>query len=222
MSDYYRHIFNPVLLFGAIGTIAVFSLIFRENKLYRLFEHIFIGLAMGYSLAITWTQVLRPKWWDPMTHDGIWIWALVIPIGLMFYGIYTKKYSWMARMIFGFYFGMSAGTVFQGFASEYIPQVTSSFKPLIWAGPATRAAERGVINNWIFLVILISVLTYFFFAFEQKNIAVKKTAGFGRAMLMVAMGGMFGATIMTREALLIDRVRFLLIDWLQIGVHHIH
>jgi hypothetical protein len=39
---------------------------------------------------------------------------------------------------------------------------------------------------------------------------------------MVAMGGMFGATIMTREALLIDRVRFILIDWLQLNVHLFH
>ena len=66
----------PKLLLAAIGTVAIFSLVFRENKLYRLFEHLFLGLATGYSLATTWTQVLRGKWWDPMIGQGYWIWIM--------------------------------------------------------------------------------------------------------------------------------------------------
>ena len=214
MNGYIHHLIQPGLLLGAVGTLAIFSLVFRENKLYRLFEHIFLGLATGYGLAITWTQILRPKWWDPMVGGGHWIWILVVPLGLMFYGVYTKRFSWMARMIFGFYFGQAAGTIFQAFSSTYVPQIRASFKPLIAHAP--QVTIWAAINNWIFVIILICVLTYFFFAFEQNSRVVKGAATAGRVMLMVAFGAIFGSTIMIREALLIDRVRFLLVDWLQL------
>lgn len=221
MNSYLHHLLAPSLLLGAVGTVAIFSLVFRENKLYRLFEHLFLGLATGYSLATTWTQVLRSKWWDPMVIHGEWIWILVLPMGLMFYGVYTKKYAWMARLIFGFYFGTTAGTVFQQFSGEYVPQVAASFKPLAAAGPMHAALFVTLLNNWIFLIILICVLVYFFFAFEQNSPVIKRTSAAGRVMLMIAFGAIFGSTIMTREALLIDRVRYLLLDWLQLN-HFVH
>ena len=70
---YLLHILNPTLMFGALGTIALLSLVFKENKLYRLFEHIYLGLALGYDVEITWTEVLRPQLWDPMVRDGQWV-----------------------------------------------------------------------------------------------------------------------------------------------------
>ena len=222
MTPYLHHILLPGLLLGAIGTIGILSFVFKENKLYRFFEHLFLGLAAGYSLAVTWTDILRPLWWDPMVRDGIWEWALVVPLSFMFYGIYTKKYSWLARVIFGAFFGLAAGQVFQIFASEYIPQVRASFKPLIPHGGATPLSWNMAINNWMFLAILICVVTYFFFAFEQNSKPVQRTALAGRWILMISLGAIFGATIMTREALLIDRIRFLLFDWLQLNRFFAH
>jgi hypothetical protein len=215
MNGYLHHLLLPSLLFSAAGTIAIFSFVFKENRFYRLVEHIFIGIAAGYGVAVTWTDVLRPMWWDPMVGDGAWWWALVVPLGLMFYGVYTTKFAWQSRLIFGVYFGLAAGTVFQQIAGQYIPQIRSSFRPLI-PHPGTLSTVHAI-NNWIFLAILVSVLVYFFFAFEQKSKAVKNTAMAGRMLLMISLGAIFGATIMTREALLIDRVRFLLFDWLQLN-----
>jgi hypothetical protein len=218
--NYLHHILEPRLLFPAIGTLAIFSLVFRENKMYRLFEHMFIGLAAGYSLAITWTDVLKPFWWDPMWVDGQWEWVVIVPLSFMFYAIYTKKFVWMSRLIFGFFFGTASGTVFRQFAGEYIPQITASYKnvfpDLKHGHTAMLASIPQAIDNLIFVAILLAVATYFFFAFEQQNKTVQKVALSGRAILMIALGAIFGATIMTREALLIDRMYFLLHDWLQI------
>jgi uncharacterized protein (DUF2235 family) len=35
---------------GALSTFAIYSVLYAENRFYRLFEHIFIGLATGYGL----------------------------------------------------------------------------------------------------------------------------------------------------------------------------
>jgi uncharacterized membrane protein len=211
---------DPVKLAGAICTLAIFSLVFKENKVYRLFEHIFIGLAVGYDLGTNWTQVLRPKWWDPMVHDGAWAWAMTVPIGLMFYGIYTKKFAWMSRLLFGVLFGLTATNIFQDFCGGFMPQVVTSYKPLVPppANPhdqlATLHATSYVINNVLFMLILTCVLIYFFFAFEQKSKIVQGASKSGRLVLMGAFGAIFGSTIMTRMALLIDRIYYLLHDWL--------
>lgn len=220
-AAYLRHLFDPILLFGALGTVAILSLVFKENKFYRLFEHIFLGLALGYDLFFTWTSVLRPQWWDPMVADGQWAWVMTLPVGLMFYGIYSQRFSWMSRLIFGVFFGLAAGTVFQSFAQGFMPQVVKSFKPLVAPPPAAGDPYpflhqfSFVANNLLYIVILICVLVYFFFAFEQKNRAVQGTAKAGRIFLMFAFGAIFGSTIMTRMALLIDRMYFLFHDWLR-------
>ncbi|MEO7717678.1 MAG: hypothetical protein ABIY70_15880 [Capsulimonas sp.] len=223
MSSTLQHIFSPIVLFGALCTIAILSLVFKENKFYRLFEHIFLGLALGYEVQQTWTRVLKPQFWDPMMVDGQWAWIMTVPVGLMFYGIYTQRFAWMSRLLFGIFFGLAAGTVFQDFCQGFMPQVSKSFKPLVPPHPAAGVAHSTlhdvsfVLNNALFMVILVSVVVYFFFAFEQKNKAVQGTARFGRFVLMFAFGGIFGSTIMTRMALLIDRMYFLFVEWLRLA-----
>jgi len=220
-NGYLQHILSPSLLFGALGTIALLSLVFKENKLYRLFEHIYLGLALGYDVETTWTEALRPQLWDPIVHDGQWVWVLTIPVGLMFYGVYTRRFEWMSRLVFGIFFGAAAGTVFQDMCQRFVPQVRKSFKPLVPPPPhpgdihATLHAVSYVLNNALFITILVCVITYFFFAFDIKNKVLLLMARSGRLVLMFAFGALFGATIMTRMALLIDRMYFIFVDWLQ-------
>lgn len=225
MTEYLKHLLDPVLLFGALGTIAILSLVFKENRFYRLFEHIFLGLALGYDLELTWTTVLKPQFWDAMVHDGQWAWIMAVPVGLMFYGVYTQRFAWMSRLVFGIFFGLAAGTAFQDFSARFMPQVTKSFAPnksLIPPPPAPGDPHAllhqvsFVLNNFLFLGIVVCVLVYFLFAFEQKNKAVQRTAQLGRWVLMFAFGAIFGSTIMTRMALLIDRMYFIFHDWLRL------
>jgi hypothetical protein len=158
-----------------------------------------------------------------MIHDGQWGWIAAVPVGLMFYGIYTKRFDWMSRLIFGVFFGLASGTVFKGFCQGFMPQVTKSFKPLHAPPPAagdhlaSLHAFSYVANNALFMAILVCVIVYFFFAFEQRNKVIQGMAKSGRLVLMFAFGAMFGATIMTRMALLIDRMYFLFVDWLRLA-----
>lgn len=208
-----QHILIPARLLAAAGIVGIFSLVYKENKLFRFFEHLFLGLAAGYTVQTNWTDILRPQWWDPMVKDGQWYWVVIAPISLMFYGIYTRNFAWQARLLFGLIFGMVTGTVFQAFASQYAPQVSASFKPII---PSATTSPAVALDNIIFLAVIVCVSSYFFFAFEQNSSAMRSVTKAGRWFLMIAFGAIFGSTIMTREALLIDRIYFILHDWLNI------
>ncbi len=41
------------LTVGVIATLGLYSILYRETKFYRLFEHIFLGLAAGWAMKTT-------------------------------------------------------------------------------------------------------------------------------------------------------------------------
>ena len=57
------------------------------------------------------------------------------------------------------------------------------------------------ISNIIFLITLLSILTYFLFSFEQKGKFINNFTKLGRWLLMVGFGAIFGSTVMGRFAL---------------------
>jgi hypothetical protein len=196
---------------GVICTLAIFSLLYQENPVYRFFEFLFVGLATGYTIMQTWTDVLKPKWWDPMTA-GHWWMIFPLLIGLLYYTVYSRRYAWMSRLLIGALMGFGAGLAFQGFAAQYGPQIGASFVTLV---PKPGLTPYQLVNNWVITLTLIAVMTYFFFAFEQRNKAVQRTAQYGRWLLMISFGAIFGQTVMARMALATGRLAFL-IDFL----HH--
>lgn len=194
---------------GALSTFAIYSVLYAENRFYRLFEHIFIGLSAGYGVYITWSEVLRPKWWQPMVVGGKWYWAFAAVLGSMFYFMYSKKDAWISRVIFGLFMGLAAGGMFREFYEIYFPQMGASMKPLM----ANGMTIWDSVNVVIFYVILFASMSYFFFSFEHKNVALAKSAAAGRWFLMIGFGAIFGATVMGRMTLFIGRFNFLINDW---------
>lgn len=206
-----------VIWLGALGTLALYSILYKENPLYRLGEHVFLGLATGYGLYIIWKQVLFPMWWTPL-REGQWLWVLALVAGLMYYTIYTRRLAWMSRVVMMTMMGLTAGLEFRKFFGQWMPQIGSSFKPLVVIKPDPAQTVFASFTNILFMVCLVAVLTYFFFSFEQRNKAVRGTATAGRWLMMVAFGAMFGSTVMARMSLFIGRLTFLFQDW----IHLIH
>jgi hypothetical protein len=209
---------NPsvvVLWAAAIATLGIYTILYRENPISRLFEHIFVGLSAGYLLATTWTLNLEGKWWKPMVIEGKWYWIFAPVVGLLFYFIYSRRYLWLARLVVGLVFGTGAGYFFREFFPIYSPQVYACFKPLR-ADPRLGWGDV-ILHHWVFVVILLTVLSYFFFSISHEGRfgrVLGRSAGLGRWFLMIAFGAMFGNTVMARISLFIGRVQFLLNDWL--------
>ena len=211
-----------VLWVGAICTLGLYSVLYKENKVFRIFEHIFLGLATGYMLATQWNDTIKPKWWTPFRHEGHWILVFALCVGALYYLIYSKHLSWLARVVIGLFLGQSAGMQFRAFTNDVWPQIYQSFKPILphaaiqpSASNHLKAAIPAVapvdaINNLIFVFILLCVMSYFFFSFEQKHAITREPARWGRWLMMFTFGAIFGQTIMARLALLIDRMNFML------------
>ena len=87
-----------IALWLAVGaTLGIYSILYKENPVYRLVEHIYIGAAAGYYSYIGWAQTLKPLWWDRITA-GQWPWIFALIGGSMFYFIYSRRHVWISRI----------------------------------------------------------------------------------------------------------------------------
>ncbi len=235
------------LTLGVICTFGLYSILYKENKFYRMVEHIFLGLAAGWGAVALFAESLKSTWYDKMVGKapegteagtpGYWAYALLLPLGIMAYFVASKKNNWISRIPVGVILGLWAGQQLEAWLTRYKPQIEDSFKPLVptaWdsmfvpvVGKNTpqdqietitkHAAENlflsQAVNNIIFVVTLLSVMSYFLFSFDIKNKAMLKFSTLGRWLLMVGFGAIFGSTVMTRFAFLIDRMYFIWIEW---------
>lgn len=200
-------------LIAAVGTLAIYTFLWKENPVYRAFEYLFVGVAAGYTVSLVWKTVLYPKWWVPMAQGGQWYYILPFLLGCLYFTMFVPRYAWLSRLLIVTLMGLSAGLGIQGAASQYFPQVKAAFRPL-WR-PGYGLLDS--LNATISLVTLVAVMTYFFFSFEQQSAVVKRTATLGRWLVMVSLGATFGATVMARMMLAVSRFDFLLNGWL--GLH---
>lgn len=209
------------VIFGAICTVAIYSLLWRENPAYRLFEYLFLGIGAAYGATRLFQDSLINDWWVPM-KAGQWWWMVPFLLGLLYFTIYFSKLAWMARMLIGTLMGLAAGLQIQQVAITYFPQVTDSFRPLLPRAvpaymklmdkPVLNSVNVEAANNVVFFVTLVAVMTYFFFSFEHKGKFITGTAKLGRWLLMLSFGTMFGSTITARAALAVSRIIYVLGD----------
>ena len=134
-SEWWRELLSPDsrwqdgsllrITIGAILTLGLYSLLYRENKFYRFTEHIFVGLATGFSVVALVKEVLWPQWWVPMLGvpertatadmpavpgvDAAWLWGALLPLACLAFFVFSKKHGWLSRIPLGIIVTMQIG-----------------------------------------------------------------------------------------------------------------
>ena len=213
------------IFLGGIATLAIYSFLYRENPFYRLFEHLYIGVAVAIGTvagirSFFWPKILKPMLGldrivfpdgtlsEPYNSNYL-LYLIPMAFGLLYYFILSRKHNWLAQLVIGFSFGTAAGASFQGMFNEMLPQIYDSFRPAYVPGDWS-----STITNLIFLIALATTMSYFFFTFRRRSGgAIERSGLVGRYMMMVCFGAFFGSTIMARMALLVERLEFLINRW---------
>jgi hypothetical protein len=194
---------------GALLTLFIFSFLFGDNPLYKFAEHLYVGLSVGYMIAIYYWNFFKPDLIDPLFGQGRII--LIIPalLGICYFAIFVQKFAWAVRIPMGFVLGWGSGVAIPAILqANIIKQIQGS---LI----TTQVLARWDTLVWsiIILVGVITTVVYFFFSREQKG-ALKTVSNIGIVYIMIGFGASFGYTVMARVSLLLGRLQFLLRDWL--------
>ena len=191
----------------AVGlSLLIYSFLYKDNPFFKLAEHIFVGVSIGYLLTITYYQVMVNKLYLPMMQQGKW-W-LVIPafLGMLMLSRFIPPIAWLSRISFAFLLGISSGLAIPRQISSFIlQQVQGTIKPLITVGDSGVAVTLANLNSLLILIGVASVLFYFFFSIEHTG-PVRRVARIGIYFLMISFGAAFGYTVMARMSLLIGRL----------------
>ena len=191
----------------AVGlSLLIYSFLYKDNPFFKLAEHIFVGVSIGYLLTITHYQVMTTKLYVPLVQQGKW-W-LVIPavLGVFMLSRFIPPIAWLSRISFAFLLGISSGLAIPRQISSFIlQQVQGTIKPLVTVGDSGLTFTLANLNALLILIGVVSVLFYFFFSIEHTG-AVRRVARVGIYFLMVSFGAAFGYTVMARMSLLIGRL----------------
>ncbi|MGI6163707.1 MAG: hypothetical protein ACOYEQ_07240 [Bacillota bacterium] len=181
-------------------TIAILSLVWKENPFYRSAEHLYVGVSAGHAVVMAYNNV-RDTAIQPI-KSGQMVWIIPMILGILLYARYTKS-SWVARYPVSVMVGIGTGVAVRGaIHGDFTQQIAATIKV-------------GSVNDILLLLFVIASLSYFFFSRELRG-PVSILPQSGRMVLMVAFGAAFGTTVMGRMALLIGRIQFVLGDWLGI------
>lgn len=195
----------------AFVTIALLSILFKENEVYDWVVHAYIGLYAGYQVCIQWFQFIRPSLKDKLVGQGQWYYIFPVILGLLIYFRYFKPVAWIARYNLSFLVGVSAGYVLStDFKPLFIDQIRASMLPLWVPGNALQT-----FSNWVVVVFTVCSLGYFVFSLQRKGLH-GRISNMGRYALMVAFGSAYGNALMGRMSMFLGRVMFLLHNWLHL------
>ncbi len=204
---------------AAIFTIGIYSFLYKENPLYRLAEHLVVGISTGYSVVIIYTRVLDPRLIQPLKNGEPGAWILLIPafLGLLYITRFFPKVAWLSRYPMAFIMGASMGVGFPlSMKAQVLRQLEATLIPLYQPGVPWEI----VLGNIIMVLGTLAALIYFFFSKPHKGPFFGTGSKIGIWIIMVGFGATFGFTVMGRISLLIGRIQFLLYDWLPtIGIN---
>lgn len=206
---------------GALLTLAILSFLYKDNPVYKLAEHVFIGVAAGYFVALEYRNVFLPNLWNPLIEspgrlDSL---LLLVPfaLGLLLFTRFSPRIAWLSRWSIAALIGSYSGlAIIGGLQGDLVAQIRASIIPIY---PSEAITGSGlfyllqIIKNPLVVLGLVATLIYFFFSREQKG-SIGVASKIGIWYLMISFGASFGYTVMSRVSLLIGRLHFLLSDWL--------
>jgi hypothetical protein len=184
---------------AALTTIAIYTFLWQENRLFRFVEHLYVGVAAGYGIVFAYRAIVRQAW-EPLTTKGRWEWVIPIVLGLILYTRFFRRVHWLSRWPLAFLMGLGAALSMKAIESDLVRQVQATLVKL------------NTLDNILLVFGTVSVLMYFFFTVKD-NPAVRAGSTLGRITLMMCFGAAFGNAVMGRISLLIARLQFLFTDW---------
>ncbi|HHW05866.1 MAG TPA: hypothetical protein GXX32_08225 [Methanothermobacter sp.] len=192
---------DPGVWIAALLTLAAWSYLFKQNLVFQVVEHVFIGISAAHAMTMAYFTI-QGKGIQPLLSGDL---SLLFPLigGVLLYSRFLPKTSWLSRIPLGFTMGTAAAVVIRGSVdASFVKQIQATMLPL------------NSLDNVLLVLGTIATVTYFLFNLKSRGGVGGYLATFGRYVMMAAFGAAYGNTVMMRMSLLIPRVRFVFGEWL--------
>jgi hypothetical protein len=215
-------------IIAAILTFMVWSYLLGDNPAFRIAEHLFVGTAVGYAVVVAWFNAVQPAIFGAGAPQSPALAAVPLILCLLLIAKVRPVWSDVGNIPVAFLVGVGAALAVGGalFGTLW-PQVSAtaelSLDPADYGDPQPMLVSTFFWQN---LAVLIGTIgTFFYFTFNTqpqgplggfRETFTRFWSGMGRWVIMITLGALFANTVMSRIALLVGRVRWLL-DVLGVG-----
>jgi hypothetical protein len=195
---------------AALATVGVWSYVAGARRIFVLLQYLLAGLATGYLVLLAIHDVLVPRLAAPLLESpGDHL--LLLP-ALALVGVLVGA-SWLPRraiapataILVG---GIAAFALGGAVIGTILPQMAAAL-------PAAPATGPNIVSEFLALAITALVLVGFLHGVPRGALTTR-AATIGRWLLIGGIGGWLGFLVVSRLSLLVDRVGFLLGDWLTV------
>ncbi len=219
------------LIISMALTLMVFSYILGDNPLFKLAEHIFVGVSVAYVILVAWHLVLAPFFLGGESNLANPLWVKLPPAFLCLLLIFKVRptqsgvMNVLGSITLAFLIGLGAALAIRGaLFGTLFPQIAATANINLSAtAPAYANAPGGqfylhndFLSNIVVVIGTIGTLFYFTFAHRPSGFLggfregfVNFWAGMGRWVILITLGALFTNTVGARIALLLSRVQFL-------------
>ena len=199
--------FAPALV-SFLLTLMVGSYVIRDNPLFRIALHLFIGVSAGYAGAVALNGVILPQLIGPFFQffDGgsLDVLILALPplfLGLLLFAKLNNRLAWLGTPTMAFLVGVGAAAAVGG-------AVLGTLFPQVEAAANLVDLETGI-------ALLGTIVTLIYFQFSvraapdetpQRNQVVEVIGWGGQAFIAVTFGVIFAGVYTAALTALIERV----------------
>jgi hypothetical protein len=192
---------------AAVTTLVVLGGLLGERRAFGWSQHLLAGLATGFLALVAIGEVLGPRLAQPLADDPtrpeLWVGVAVAAT--------AAGAPWLPRRIGAIPASIAIGAL-AAFAlggavvGTLLPQVDAA---IVRPGASAAATVGGAVAAVMTGLVLIS-----FVRGMPRGRLLAVAAGAGRWILLAGVGSWLGFLLLSRLVLLVDRVAFLLGDWL--------
>lgn len=195
---------------AALATIGVWSYVVGARRIFVLLQYLLAGLATGYLVLLAIRDVLIPRLVAPLiaspADHPLLLVALVLVATLVGASWLPRRATTPAMAIL--VGGVAAFALGGAVIGTILPQMAAAL-------PGTAASSPDMTSELLALAITVLVLLSFLHG-APRGALTTQAASVGRWLLIGGIGGWLGFLVVSRLSLLVDRVGFLLGDWLTV------
>jgi hypothetical protein len=197
-------------LVAAVATIVVLGGMFGERRVFGWSQHLFAGLVTGYLVLLAVTEVIVPRILVPLANEPKRL-ELWLGLGLV---ASAAGAPWLPRVVAAVPISIAVGAL-AAFAlggavvGTILPQLAATIVQPDTAATATVASAFAAAISGL-------VLVGFLHGTPRRRV-LGAAASVGRLLMLGGIGGWLGYLLFSRLVLLVDRIQFLVGDWLGLG-----
>ena len=201
-------IWNDTLgaLVAAFFIISVFTMLWKDNPIFRLGQQAVIGAATAHYIVLNFTSVYNNAI-TPMMGGNL---LLIIPLflGLLMYTRLKNEIAWVARYPTAVLVGVGTGVMIAGtLRGQIIDQMKNTVLDLYNSFSAGSA--MNVLNATLILIGTITAIT--FFTFTRKHTGLLGwSAKAGRIFLMISLGANWSGELVWYATQTIGRLSYII------------